>query len=350
MTEALPSQFVAIDEDGFLVVDEVRITNEELGQDFLADLKRAPNGAYLSTYHDEPTWVEAFDEPLIAKHVQKNGLLWTLRATYGHHEEFELSALQVDEWDRFHGRTKRGIPFVLSEDAQSELFDQLDAFDDDSVTCEGQRFEVPPLYSTQARLARDEHWDQIYLETPNPEWNIGDAAPPLKDMLSRLKLIKSRILVLGCGEGHDAAFFAKEGHVVTAVDFSEEALKRAKKNYGSMSNIRWLRADVFGLGNGLDKSFDVIFDHTLYCAVDPARRAELAKNWWLWLAPGGHLMGVFFAINTLTGPPFGSTEWELRERLKKRFRFIFWGRWKASLEDRQGKELFVYAQKLEESR
>jgi hypothetical protein len=45
------------------------------------------------------------------------------------------------------------------------------------------------------------------------------------------------------------------------------------------------------------------------------------------------------------GPPYGGSEWELRQRLKDSFQFVFWGRWQKSLPKRQGKELFVYAQK-----
>jgi hypothetical protein len=47
-----------------------------------------------------------------------------------------------------------------------------------------------------------------------------------------------------------------------------------------------------------------------------------------------------------THPPFGGTEWELRQRLKKYFHFIFWGRWQNSIDRRNGKEVLVYAQKL----
>ena len=56
-------------------------------------------------------------------------------------------------------------------------------------------------------------------------------------------------------------------------------------------------------------------------------------------------MGVFFAMDKMQGPPFGGTEWELRERIKKHFHFIFWGRSHESIERRDGKEFVVYAQK-----
>lgn len=55
-----------------------------------------------------------------------------------------------------------------------------------------------------------------------------------------------RLLDVGCGEGADSAFFAKEGHQVTAIDKNDEYLKRfrAYRNDQKLSNISILRRDV----------------------------------------------------------------------------------------------------------
>jgi hypothetical protein len=45
------------------------------------------------------------------------------------------------------------------------------------------------------------------------------------------------------------------------------------------------------------------------------------------------------------GPPFGATEWEIHELLKKDFDFLYWTRTKASVETRRHRELVVYAGK-----
>ena len=166
-------------------------------------------------------------------------------------------------------------------------------------------------------------------------------------MTPRLKLPKSRILLLGSGEGHDAAFFAREGgHIVTAVDFSPEAIRRSKALYGHLSNLTFLQQDVFSLPSTFDHNFDVIVEHTCYCAIPPTKRAQLAKIWSRLLAPQGLIMGIFFTMDKHQGPPFGSTEWEIRERLRKNFRFLLWTRWDKSIESRKNLETFVLAQKL----
>jgi SAM-dependent methyltransferase len=152
-------------------------------------------------------------------------------------------------------------------------------------------------------------------------------------------------LVMGCGSGHDAAYFARLGHVVTAVDISEEAVQRARANYGDLENLKVLQADAFHLPDEFKARFDLVFEHTCYCAISPERRNELVKVWRRALVPGGDLLGVFFVNEMRSGPPFGGSEWELRERLKADFNFLFWTRWRHSLEKRKSKELVIYAKR-----
>jgi hypothetical protein len=48
-----------------------------------------------------------------------------------------------------------------------------------------------------------------------------------------------------------------------------------------------------------------------------------------------------------TGPPIGIPEWELEQLLDKYFKIDYWGRLRGEESARQGKELFIYAQKRE---
>jgi SAM-dependent methyltransferase len=258
---------------------------------------------------------------------------------------FRLETLMVDEWDRFHGQTDSLVPFVFSRVAQEKFFDLMDEFDDDSITYQEKNYPVKSYWPDREDLQESNYWENVYHEEKNPGWNLGGPAEALKDMLPRLKLPKSRILVLGCGEGHDAAHFAENGHVVTAVDFSKEAILRAQSLYGHMSNLKFEECDVFQLPQDWIGAFDIIFEHTCYCAINPSLRQNLVKVWERCLHDQGFLMGVFFTMEKHQGPPYGVTEWEIRQRLKSRFHFIFWGRWKKSLPKRQGRELFLYASK-----
>ncbi|MGZ5279213.1 MAG: class I SAM-dependent methyltransferase [Pseudobdellovibrionaceae bacterium] len=340
----LPDKYIAIDEEGFPLFGELRVTDPKVGVEILRNLKFAENGAFQTSLNDEDYLVEAFDEPLVAEQVLKLKSGWRILMPYGLELPFDPTTLSLDEWDRFHGLTLTGVPFVYSRKAQAEFFNLVDEFDDESVTIDDEIIEIPEYYKARPDVRNEKYWSQIY-QTEEPRWELNQPAPALIDMLPRLKLPKSRILVLGCGSGNDAAHFAEQGHVVTAIDISPEAIARGKAKYGHLKNITWIEADVFKLGREHDASYDIIFEHTCYCAIDPSKRSALVQTWMRLLIPGGFLFGVFFAMERRTDPPFGGSEWELRQRIKKNFHFVFWGRWHQSIERRNGKEFLVYAQK-----
>ncbi len=342
----IPDKFIQIDEEGYPLSQEVRIQDHYAGQEILSQLKLHQSGSLISTYGDTPVLVEAFDEPYVTQQILKRKGSWLLVLPYDLELKFELSSLSVDEWDRFHGYAENGIPFVMSRKAQVMFFDSLDEFDDDSVTSDGQQYDVPTYWNEKPELEKEKYWSNIYQTTENPGWNLNAPAPALNEMIQRVKLTKSRILVLGCGEGHDAARFAQDGHVVTAVDISPIALEKAKALYGHYSNIQFIEADIFKLPAHFDKTFDVVFEHTCFCAINPTKRNDLIKVWNRVLTDQGQLMGVFFTFEKRQEPPFGGSEWELRQRLKKNYQPIFWGRWQKSIPARQGKELFVFMRKL----
>ena len=343
MESELPQKFIQIDEEGYLLQGDARVNDALLGAEVLTQISFAPNGCFVSRAGGVPVIVEAFDEPLVALSIDLESL--TITAPYNVDFDFKPEHLSLDEWDRFHGLTKDGIPFVLSRAAQASIFDQLDEYDDESITFKGNIYQIPAWLSAENDVTKEAFWTNIYNTEKDLPWSLHEVSPVIKDMVPRLKLTRSRILVLGAGEGHDAAYFAKEGHFVTAVDFSDEAIKRGKALYGDIANIKWIEADVLKLGPEHFGQYDYVVEHTCYCAIDPADRAKLVKQWRNLLTERGHLIGVFFAMHKRNGPPFGGSEWEIRNRLKSNFHMIFWGRWKASTPGRQGKELFIFAQK-----
>ncbi len=357
---------VVIDEEGYPQFGDLRVADVEVGRELLRNLYRHEGGAFYTHLQSKQHLVEAFDEPFVVQELlppSKEGPAtdqWRARLPYGNEFSFSLQSLRLDEWDRFHGRANEGdVPFVFSRKAQAQFFETCDEIADESFDFAGQHYEVPSYWPDFVEAEQPEYWTEIYQREEEPGWNLHQPAPALADMLPRLKLPKSRVLVLGCGEGQDASLFANAGHVVTAVDFSEEALRRARALWseGSTSEkatpatakIRWEQADALEDQPQWHGAFDLIFEHTCYCAINPSLRQTLVKNWRRYLAPQGQILGVFFCMDRPQGPPFGGTEWELRQRLKKDFQFLFWGRWKNSIQTRQGKELFVFARKLEKN-
>lgn len=340
---SLPHHFLAIDEEGFALSREVRISDEAIGHEILSNLSFSANGAFQSTYGGTPVLIESFDEPLVAQNLDRHEGQWVLIFPYGYRTTFDPRSLRLDEWDRFHGIIKNGVPFVFSRAAQASFFDLIEDSDDNSITIDGDIMAIPGLFEA-SEIVSEQAWSAQYIKGTTG-WNLEQPAPALVEMLPRLKLPKCRVLVAGCGYGHDAALFAKEGHVVTAMDLSEEALRGAQERYGHLPNLRFEKADIFHLNADHRGAYDLIFEHTLLCAVEPEKRSDLIQKWVECLASGGQLMAVLFAMHKPQGPPFGGSEWEYRERLRKKFQFLFWGRWQKSIPSRQGKELFVFAVK-----
>ncbi len=363
-----PEQFVAMDEEGFFNSQGVRWEDPGLGSSMFETLRRSEvNRSFLIGSESHPIVVEAFDQPLVGCHLSppadsnKSGhrddhsnsgaknseRLWRLTCTYGVSKTFRLKDLALDEWDRVHGVTfDQGLPFVLSRTAQIELFNGVDEVLDDALIYRDDTISLPFwLGAGAADISAAGHWNFRYENCERPGWDLGGASPVLKSSIQQIKLNRSRILVLGCGFGHDAAWLSQQGHSVTGVDFSAKALAQAQNLYGQSERLVWSQQDIFSLPESFRGQFDLVFDHTLYCAIDPQRRNELVRAWKFCLHEKGQVLGIFFCTHRPDGPPYGGSEWELRQRFKKEFRFLYWTRVKNSLAKRLGEELVVFMEK-----
>jgi SAM-dependent methyltransferase len=346
------ARFIQIDEDGYFVSTGLRITDEAYGLSLLENL-RVDNRAYVTLSQNEPVLVEAFDQPLIARNIELTaGGKARVFFAYGFVQTISLANLRADFWDRFHSRTlENDIPLVFSRSAQMDLFNTADSFDDDSITIAGKKYPVREFYSTGENVDSPNFWSDRYSAwqknaEQKPGWELGGPSPILDSILTQIKIPRSRVGVLGCGTGHDAAYFAERGHIVTGVDWSESAIAEAEKKYGSnQKDLRFVNDEAFDFAKQNPLEFDVMFEHTFFCAIAPTQRENLVKAWRRMLVPEGHLLAIFFMLDNVDGPPFGLTEWEVREHLKEHFDFLYWTRAKNSMPQRLGKELIVYAKK-----
>jgi SAM-dependent methyltransferase len=162
-------------------------------------------------------------------------------------------------------------------------------------------------------------WEARWKNADTP-WDMSAPAPPLVAAVLRGGLAPpARVLVPGCGAGHDARFLAARGFDVVGVDVSETALARARA-LAAADGVRaeFVLADLFAPPRSLG-AFDAAWEHTCFCAVDPSRRDEYVDAVADLLRPGGRLLGLFFLIRPETGPPFGATIEEIRVRFARRF-------------------------------
>jgi len=157
-------------------------------------------------------------------------------------------------------------------------------------------------------------WDQRYREGSDG-WELGAPAPPLLQLLQehpQAPQPPGRVVVPGCGRGHEAALLAALGFAVVGVDFSAEAVREARRLHGERpGQLSWLQADVLdgealaSAGLGPD-SCDGVLEHTCYCAIDPGLRAVYRQSMATLLRPKGWLLGLFWCHGRPGGPPYGS--------------------------------------------
>jgi SAM-dependent methyltransferase len=160
-------------------------------------------------------------------------------------------------------------------------------------------------------------------ETP---WDKGEAAPPLAETLAgprRDRLVPGRVLVPGCGSGHDVRALAAAGAEVVGLDVSETAL-RAARAHDPAGGETYAHGDFFEWRDG---EFDALWEHTCFCAIPPGRRADYAAAAAALVRPGGHLVGVFFLDPWDPGevpdpPPFGADAEEIVGHLAPDFEFL----------------------------
>jgi SAM-dependent methyltransferase len=342
-----PSLYLTIDETGKVYHQSKRILEAETLKEIFFGMHFSENGALVTFFHEEPCIVEYVDEPLIAKKVlidEKGELKISLDQDIPY--PIKMESLCIDEWDRYHGLTAEAgaLPFVLSPSAQNDFFNCVESFTDESFTLQGITYQTPNYWNDENQVQLEKYWSNIY-QTEVPRWDLGQPAPALTEIYPKLKLPVSRIAVIGGGTGHDAAFFAKQGHHVTLIDISPEAITKARTQYSDLPNLHFLQADAFNLPREMIHAFDLVFEHTCYCAINPKLRNNLINVWCSLLHETGQLFGVFFTMQKRDGPPFGGSEWELKHRLNRKFKTLIWQRFKNSIKGRWGKELVILIQK-----
>ena len=346
MSQTSP-RFLSINEHGeiFIGSSDKPIKDPEQKNLVLNNLELDSSYHLRAKIEDQTFHVEAFDFPLIAQDLSfKDGKLIGQTAE-NIFFEVPKNKLFVDFIDRFCGFTTNKIPFVLSKGAQEKLFEAVDDYDDDSITFGDTTIQTPNFFLTESTIEKMKEWNEIYTQESTPPWSLQQPSLIILDMIPRLKLPKSRILILGCGEGFDAIPFAEAGHVVTLVDFSPEAIAKAKQNLAQYPNVSFEVMDVFDVPHSWNHSFDLIVEHTLFCAINPDLRNKLITVWKRLLHEEGQILSIFYVMYKQFGPPYGATEFEIRHRLNPHFQFLFWTRAKNSVPRRLGQELFVLAKK-----
>jgi methyl halide transferase len=190
-------------------------------------------------------------------------------------------------------------------------------------------------------------WNERYHVGDTP-WDKGAPAPPLLEWMRKRGPLGGEVLVLGCGSGHDvrAIAAASPKSIVMGVDIAPNALKAALK-YPTVGREVFQCANIFSLPESLQTRFDWVFEHTLFCAIQPNQRPSYVTAVASALKPDGLLLAIFFLnpwdpddeVPKGGGPPFGVTKEELDDLFTPRFRLIEEFRPKEAYPGREGREI-----------
>ncbi len=188
----------------------------------------------------------------------------------------------------------------------------------------------------------DLEWQRRY-EAEDTPWDKGAAAPPLLAYLRRAPIM-GRILVPGCGRGHDArALVAQPGVDVVGLDISPTAIQQARQLPsvpGNGSQIIFAAGDFFDLPASSAGAYDWLVEHTCFCAIDPAQRPAYARAAALALKPGGHIFAIFYLDPGYeSGPPFRVSRDELSALFAPSFDLLEEWVPRESFPGREGREL-----------
>ena len=157
----------------------------------------------------------------------------------------------------------------------------------------GDARHARPLSDEQeAALFTQEFWDERYAGSTR----VWSGKPNQRLVEQVAGLTPGRALDVGCGEGADVVWLAKQGWDVTGVDVSQVALDRAAQHAadeGVADRTGWLRVDLVGGGTEvapLPGGMDLVTSHYMHTPQDvfEATYAAMAAA----VRPGGTLLVV----------------------------------------------------------
>ena len=166
-------------------------------------------------------------------------------------------------------------------------------------------------------------WEFQYQKGETP-WEKGAPSPGLVDFLAT-EPVRGRVLVPGCGFGHDVRALAATAAEVVGLDLAASAVEAAER-LPKAGSERYVQGDLFALPPEMRGAFDWVFEHTCFCAIDPSQRPAYVEAVAGALKPGGNLLAVFYLDpgndSPDEGPPFEVSVAELDRLFLPRFTLL----------------------------
>lgn len=189
----------------------------------------------------------------------------------------------------------------------------------------------------------EDHWAEGHIP-----WDAGKECPSLKSYLERApSRAGARALVPGCGSGYDVFCLARAGYQTIGIDIAPSArlhfTKLRAKAALSEETAALVTTNFFSVSQDeLGGPFDLIWDYTFYCAIQPAQRDAWREQTAKLLAPKGRLLMLIFPViegaSEEHGPPYPLDPQKVVAQLSPTFRSLHLAPAKESHPGREGKE------------
>ena len=146
--------------------------------------------------------------------------------------------------------------------------------------------KLSKTFADQPLSAHGSHWHALWQESFTP-WDRGGPSAALAEVLAAhpahfaqqpgddagpRRRSRPKALVPGCGQGHDVLLLSRAGFDVVGLDYSDEAIRRARANDEAGAEQRgegpvtWAAGDFWAdefLESAGVAQFDLIFDYTV---------------------------------------------------------------------------------------
>jgi methyl halide transferase len=151
---------------------------------------------------------------------------------------------------------------------------------------------------------------QAKFESNATPWDRGEVSPQLRQWLLEQALVPCRIVVPGCGSGHEVALLAQCGFDVAGIDYAAAAIARTRAALAAANtHAEVIEADVLTFTPG--SPFDAVYEQTCLCALHPDDWIRYARRLHDWLRPGGRLFALLAQVvrpraanGVIEGPPY----------------------------------------------
>lgn len=186
-------------------------------------------------------------------------------------------------------------------------------------------------------------WDERW-RNGQTGWDMRAVAPITADYFKNIANKNIKILIPGCGNAYEAELLAELGFTnITLIDISPTVINILKEKFKDIPSIRLIHGNFFDIE---EKDFDMIFEQTFFCAIDPKLRADYGQNMYNLLKKDGILVGLLFNRTfSHQGPPFGGSAEEYTIYFDDKFDYLNWEMSEGSIPPRMGTELFIELRK-----